>query len=151
VVDKGRVLLVKRGHAPLRGQWSIPGGMLELGESLRQAAQREAWEETGLEVEATDLLGVFERIVLDRKKRTRYHYVLVDFLCRRTGGVLGAAADADEARWFRPQQLANLDLPADTRDVIRLGIEKAAESPGESTRVRSASSHPAARQRWPQP
>src|SRR6516164_5381705 len=147
VVDKGRVLMVKRGHAPHRGQWSIPGGMLELGERLGQAAEREAREETGVEVEATDLLGVFERILLDRKERTRYHYVLVDFLCRRTGGVLRAAADADEARWFRPQQLEKLELAADTRDVIRLAIEKAAQAAGETTRTRSGSRHEAARQR----
>lgn len=146
VVDKGRVLLVKRGHAPLRGQWSIPGGMLELGESLRQAAEREALEETGVEVKATDLLGVFERILLDRKKRTRYHYVLVDFLCRKTGGALGAAADADDARWFRPEQLENLELAADTRAVIRSAIEKAAQCLGETTRARTRSRHAVARQ-----
>ena len=147
VVDKGRVLLVKRGHAPLRGEWSIPGGLLELGETLRQAAEREAWEETGVEVEATDLLGVFERILLDRKKRTQYHYVLVDFLCRKTGGVLGAAADAEEARWYRPEQLKKLELAADTRDVIRLAIEKAAQSAKEIPRARPGSRHAASRQR----
>lgn len=127
IVEKGRVALVKRARAPLLGQWSIPGGMLELGERLRQAAEREAREETGLVVEATELLGVFERVLPDRKERTRYHYVLVDFLCRRISGRLRAAADAADARWFRPQELDKLQLPDDTFQVIRLAIEKAAQ------------------------
>lgn len=137
IVDKGRVLLVKRARAPLLGQWSIPGGLLELGESLRQAAEREAWEETGLEVKATELLGVFERILIDRKERTRYHYVLVDFLSRRTGGKLAASGDAADARWFRPQQLENLEVPDDTLQVIRLAVDKAARFASGTARSRA--------------
>src|SRR5260370_570099 len=78
IVEGGRVALVKRGQAPLLGEWSIPGGMLELGETLRQGAEREAMEETGLVVRATELLGVFDRVVLDNEKRCQYHYVLID-------------------------------------------------------------------------
>ena len=94
------MVLVKRGHPPLAGEWSIPGGVLEVGETLRQAAVREAIEETGLTVEVGDLLGVFDRVLRDAADRTHYHYVLIDFLCRRISGEPHAAGDADEARWF---------------------------------------------------
>ena len=145
IIEKGRVLLVKRARAPLLGHWSIPGGVLELGEGLRQAAEREAREETGLVVQATELLGVFERILLDGRDRTRYHYVLVDFLCRRMGGRLRAAADDADARWFGPLELEKLELPDDTRQVIRLAIRQAARFRGE--RASAPARHPASRQR----
>src|SRR3954469_16357759 len=100
IVEKGRVLLIKRGKAPLLGEWSIPGGMLELGETLRQAAEREALEETGLVVRASELLGIFDRIVADEAGRHQYHYVLIDFLCEVISGELQAAGDAADAQWF---------------------------------------------------
>jgi 8-oxo-dGTP diphosphatase len=124
IVDAGRVALVKRGQAPLIGEWSIPGGMLELGETLRQGAEREALEETGLVVRATELLGVFDRVVLDDEKRCQYHYVLIDFLCERVSGDLHAAGDAADARWFSPEEATKLPLPEDTAGVIRMGMEK---------------------------
>lgn len=125
IIDRGQVLLVKRGHPPLEGEWSIPGGVLEVGELLRDAAVREAGEETGLKVETADLLGVFDRVLRDGDGRVRYHYVLVDFLCRRVSGDAHAAGDADEVRWFTQEQAAQLPLAEDTMDVIRLGFEKA--------------------------
>ncbi len=127
IVDAGRIALVERGHPPLLGEWSIPGGLLELGETLRQAAEREALEETGLVVRATELLGVFDRIVADSKdeNRTLYHYVLIDFLCERISGELRAAGDAADARWFAPEEAAKLPLDANAATVIRLGFEKA--------------------------
>jgi 8-oxo-dGTP diphosphatase len=128
IVESGQVALVKRAHAPLVGEWSIPGGLVELGESLRQAVEREALEETGLVVEALELAGVFERIVPGGENRTRYHYVLVDYLCRRVSGTLEASGDAAEARWFLPGELPMLGLPEDTAAVIRLAIEKAEPS-----------------------
>ncbi|MBV9624815.1 MAG: NUDIX hydrolase [Acidobacteria bacterium] len=124
IVESGRVALVKRAHAPLLGEWSIPGGLVEVGESLRQAVEREALEETGLVVEIIELAGVFERIVSDGENRTRYHYVLLDYLCRRSSGELEAAGDAAEARWFLPRELELLPLPEDTAAVIRLAMEK---------------------------
>jgi 8-oxo-dGTP diphosphatase len=124
IVDGGRVLLIKRGTAPLLGEWSIPGGMLELGETLRHGAEREALEETGLVVRATDLLGVFDRIVPDDANRAIYHYVLIDFLCEKISGDLCVAGDAADARWFTSEQVGNLLLPDDTASVIRLGIER---------------------------
>ncbi len=125
IIEAGRVLLVKRGHPPLEGEWSIPGGVLEVGETLREAAKREAREETGLAVETADLLGVYDRILRDGKGRIRYHYVLVDFLCRRVAGEPAAAGDADEVRWFTLEEATELSLAGDTAEVIRLGFEKA--------------------------
>ncbi len=124
IVDAGRVALIKRGKAPLLGEWSIPGGMLELGETVRHGAEREALEETGLVVRATELLGVFDRVVLDDEKQCQYHYVLIDFLCERVSGELLAAGDAADARWFTPEEVSNLPLPEDTASVIRLGLTK---------------------------
>lgn len=124
IVEDGRVLLIKRGKAPLLGEWSIPGGMLELGETLRQGAEREALEETGLVVRATELLGVFDRIIPDDTKRTLYHYVLIDFLCRNISGSLQAAGDAAEARWYREDEVKQLTLPEETRKIIQVGFAK---------------------------
>jgi len=124
IIDAGRVLLIKRGKAPLLGEWSIPGGMLELGETLRQGAEREALEETGLVVRAEELLGVFDRVIPDDAKRTLYHYVLIDFLCRKISGELQAAGDASEARWYTEDEIKQLSLPEETRKIIQLGFEK---------------------------
>jgi 8-oxo-dGTP diphosphatase len=124
IVDGDRVLLVKRAHPPIQGQWSIPGGVLEVGEMVREAAIREAREETGLIVEAGELLGVYDRILRDPEKRVQYHYVLIDFLCHATGGELQAATDAAEARWFTREELPALHLAEDTQDVIQKGFAK---------------------------
>src|SRR5580704_19262779 len=122
IIEDDRVLLVKRGHPPLAGEWSIPGGVLEVGETLRQAAVREALEETGLTVEPADLLGVFDRVLRDEVGQIQYHYVLIDFLCRRIAGEAHAAGDAVAARWFTQAEVAGLPLAKDTADVIRLGF-----------------------------
>jgi 8-oxo-dGTP diphosphatase len=124
IVEDGRVALVKRGHPPLSGEWSIPGGVLEVGEMLREAAVREALEETGLTVEPGELLGVFDRVVREGD-RVRYHYVLIDFLCRRLSGDLRAGSDADEVRWFKFEELPALKLAADTTAVIQKALESA--------------------------
>lgn len=124
IINQGRVALVKRGHAPLLGEWSIPGGLLETGETLRQCAEREALEETGLGVRATELLGVFERLVPDNEKRMRYHYVLIDFLCEVVSGEMRADGDADDARWFSVDEVGKLPLPEDTLGVILAGLQK---------------------------
>ena len=124
IIERGRVVLVKRAHAPLQGQWSIPGGVLEVGELVRDAAVREAREETGLVVEPAELLGVYDRVLRDQSQRVQYHYVLIDFLCRRVGGELAAAGDAAEAQWFAPEQLPALGLAQDTAEVIGKGFAK---------------------------
>jgi len=125
IVENERVLLVKRGHAPLLGEWSIPGGVLELGEALEEAVVRETWEETGLRVETAGLLGVYDRVLRDADERTLYHYVLVDYLCHRVSGEPHAAGDAAEVRWFSQEEVAQLPLPKDTAAVIKLGFDKA--------------------------
>lgn len=102
VVDRGRVLLVQRGREPSKGKWSLPGGALELGESLADGIVREVREETGLEVEAVELIELIDRIVRQPAAdggRIRYHYVIADYLCRMVGGMLHAASDADAVRW----------------------------------------------------
>jgi 8-oxo-dGTP diphosphatase len=124
IIEDGRVVLVKRGHSPLQGKWSIPGGVLEVGETLRTAVVREAREETGLTIEPGELLGVFERVVPDEQGRMRYHYVLIDFLCRRVAGDLIAADDAEEAVWFRREELTGLELARETEEVILKGFDK---------------------------
>jgi len=128
IIEDGRVALVKRGHAPLVGEWSIPGGALEIGETVREAAAREACEETGLKVEVLELLGIYDRLLRDEEGRVRYHYLLVDFLCIRVSGDLCAAGDADDVRWFTPEEVEHLPLPEDTAEVIRLGFERAREN-----------------------
>jgi ADP-ribose pyrophosphatase YjhB (NUDIX family) len=118
IVEDGRVVLVKRGHPPLLGEWSIPGGVLEIGEMLRHAAVREALEETGLTVEPGEILGVYDRVIREGE-RTRYHYVLIDFLCRRLSGELKAGSDADEVRWFKREDIDALNMAPETAEVVR--------------------------------
>jgi ADP-ribose pyrophosphatase YjhB (NUDIX family) len=98
VVHGNRILLVQRGTEPLKGRWTIPGGLIDVGETLREAAIREVKEETGLEVEPIELIELLDRIHREGE-RVRYHYVIADYLCRVTGGTLGAASDADAVRW----------------------------------------------------
>jgi len=124
IIEPPHVLLVKRAHPPIQGQWSIPGGVLEIGELVREAAVREAREETGLIVEPGELLGVFDRVLRDAEHRVQYHYVLIDFLCRRVGGELCASSDAAEVRWFTREELPTLNLAEDTQDVILKGFAR---------------------------
>ena len=124
IIEGNRVVLVKRAHPPLQAEWSIPGGVLEVGELVREAAVREALEETGLVVETGELLGVFDRVLRNPEKRVQYHYVLIDFLCRRVAGELSAASDAAEVRWFTREELPGLGLAEDTVEVIRKGFGK---------------------------
>jgi len=98
VLHHGRVLLVRRGREPLKGHWSIPGGLIDVGETLREAVIREVKEETGLDVEPVELIELLDRIYREGE-RVRYHYVIADYLCRVIGGTLGAASDADAVRW----------------------------------------------------
>jgi ADP-ribose pyrophosphatase YjhB (NUDIX family) len=113
-----RVVLVKRGAPPLLGEWSLPGGVVELGETLRAAAEREAQEETGLMVEAGEVLEVLDRVIPGEGGRPKYHYVLVDFLCSVRSGELRAGGDAAEVAWARESDLAAYKLEAPAMQVI---------------------------------
>lgn len=123
IVEGARVVLVRRATEPMAGEWSIPGGLLELGETLRAGAEREALEETGLRVEAGEVLGVLDRILPDAAGKPRYHYVLIDFLCRRVAGELRAGGDAAEARWVNEAELAGLGVAEPAVKVIRRALD----------------------------
>jgi 8-oxo-dGTP diphosphatase len=106
VIDGSKVLLVRRGQEPLKGEWSLPGGALELGETLQQGVVREVLEETGLTVVPAGIVEVLDRITPGEPSgRVRYHYVLIDFLCHVAGGTLRGGSDADEARWVEREEL----------------------------------------------
>jgi ADP-ribose pyrophosphatase YjhB (NUDIX family) len=127
VVDEGRVLLVCRGHEPLKGYWSLPGGLLEVGESLTEGVKREVREETGLMVEPVELIEVLDRIHRE-DNRVRYHYVIADYLFRVTGGQLQAASDADAVRWVGREEWNShsaLKLDPITVRVIEAGWQRA--------------------------
>ncbi len=118
MLEAGRVLLVERGQEPQKGLWSLPGGLLEVGEVLTDALRREIREETGLEIRPLEVVEVFERILRDAEGRVEYHYVLVDYLCERTGGELRAGDDAVRAQWVERRRLEEHPLTAGTLPVI---------------------------------
>ena len=127
VVDRGRVLLVRRGHEPAKGNWSLPGGALELGESLTDGVVREVREETGLTVTPVELVELLDRIHREGE-RVRYHYVIADYLCRVVEGEMLAASDADAVRWVERAEWNShsvLKLDPITVLVIEMGWQRA--------------------------
>jgi 8-oxo-dGTP diphosphatase len=125
VVQDGRALLVKRAHEPRKGEWSLPGGMVELGETLAEAAKREIKEETGLDVEVGEVVEVFDR-VHRLENRVQYHFVIVDFLCHPIGGRLQAGDDAEDVAWVGGDEVETYRVNEFAARVIRKGIERAA-------------------------
>ncbi len=113
-----RVLLVRRGRPPADGQWAIPGGAVELGESLAQAAEREIHEETGIRIAAQEPIYVFDMIERDPDGRVRFHYVIVDLAARYLGGELHAGDDAAEARWVAAGEMKGLEISPPTRQLL---------------------------------
>jgi len=123
IAEGNRVVLVQRGKHPAKGEWSIPGGLVNVGETLREAVVREASEETGLLVEPGELVELLERIFRDAEGKVRYHYVLADFLCSVRGGELIAGSDASQARWVDRDDLHALGLAPVTLNVILKGLK----------------------------
>jgi mutator protein MutT len=123
IVEQNRVLLVRRANPPLQGHWSIPGGLVEIGETSKQAAIREVKEETELVIEPVKLVEVFERIIPDATGRVQYHFVLIDYLCRVLSGEALAGSDVSELRWAAFGELESLGIAPDTGAVIRKILE----------------------------
>jgi len=140
VIHRDRVLLIRRGGEPLKGEWSIPGGLVELGEELAEGVRREILEETGLEVEPLEVIAVFDRIMYDtpkprprstastartsrQRRRVRYHYVIVDYACRLKRGRLSPASDVVDARWLRREDLPEYHLTEMAASVVRRAFE----------------------------
>jgi 8-oxo-dGTP diphosphatase len=118
IIQGPNVVLVRRSKAPSQGEWSIPGGLVHVGETLKQATIREALEETGLTVKTSALVELVERIIHDNNGRVRYHYVIADYRCSIVSGTLGAGSDASEACWAEKDHLGYFKLPAIALSVI---------------------------------
>lgn len=129
ILRRDRVLMAQRGNAPLKGWWSLPGGLLEIGESLAAGVCREVREETGLEVRPLRVFEIFERIMRDAKGAAEYHYVLMDYLCRVTGGTLQAGDDAAAVEWVRRRDLPKLKITEGTLAVIERAFEDEKKGP----------------------
>ena len=122
ILDGDKVLLVQRGGATLTGKWSVPGGLVELGETTREAVCREIAEECGLEIELVDVCGVLDRVTRDREGRVRYHWVLVDYLAVARGGTLCAGDDAADARWVPIADVESYDTTDGLMDMIKRAV-----------------------------
>lgn len=130
IVQDGQVLLVKRKYEPLAGQWSLPGGAVEIGETLESCLVREMVEETGLEVSVGPVIEVFDRITRDDEGRVMYHFVLVDYLCWPIAGELSAGSDVADARFVDPTELDRFDLTAKAISVIEQALLRARDGLG---------------------
>jgi mutator protein MutT len=119
VFDDTRVLLVKRGHPPLKGEWSLPGGAVELGETLEMAVAREVLEETGVRVDVGPVVEVLDRVERDPDGRVEYHFVIVDYLCRPHGASLSCGSDAEDVRWVGVDELAAFRVSQAAIDVVQ--------------------------------
>jgi len=127
VISGGRALLIRRGGPPLEGQWSIPGGMLEVGETLLEGVKRELLEETGVEARVGELIEVFERINLDPGGKARYHFIVLDYLCEALRGEARAGSDVIDVAWAAPEELEKYSLTETAARVILRAFEMARE------------------------
>jgi len=118
VFNGERLLLVKRGHEPHKGQWSVPGGVIEVGETIEQAARRETLEECSITIDTKGLLDTADIIVKDDDGRIMYHYVIIDLAAKYTGGILKARSDAADAGWFTPEEAADINLTETLRTLL---------------------------------
>lgn len=134
-----RILLVERGGQPLKGYWSLPGGLVETGETLEEAVCREVLEETGLRVKPVRMFGIFERIMRDAQGRAEYHYLLADYVCKARSFTAVPSDDAARAEWVLQADLCNYQLTAGTQDVIEAAFreEAVADQPTHARRKRT--------------
>jgi ADP-ribose pyrophosphatase YjhB (NUDIX family) len=124
LVCSGKILLEKRKNEPGKGKWSVPGGLIELGEKAEQTAAREVLEETGLAVEKPELIDVVDNVDLDEKGKVRYHFIIIDFFMKLRGGTLEAASDAAELRWVRLDEVESYTLTGTFREFFLRNYEK---------------------------
>jgi 8-oxo-dGTP diphosphatase len=122
IVRDGKALIVKRAHEPRKGEWSLPGGHLHLGESLEDAARREVKEETGLEVELGPIIETFDRVHRDGDGRIRYHFVIIDYVCWSDGGEAMAGSDAEAVAWVTADDIDSYQVNAHAKEVILRGL-----------------------------
>ena len=128
IVVNQHVLVVRRSNPPLQGQWSIPGGLVDTGETTREAVIREIREETSLTIEPVELIEVFERILRDSDSRVQYHFVVIDYLCRMVSGEPRPSTDVSDIRWARFEDLPVLGITPETTTVIQKALNVAKES-----------------------
>ena len=136
IIEDGRTLLIRRGSEPLRGEWSIPGGTLELGESLQAGVARELREETGLDVRVLELIEVFDRIFPDEslqpsegKRQPRFHFVIADYLCERIGGEPRAGSDVTDVAFATEEELGNFHLTVTATRILKKAFAMARSRP----------------------
>ena len=118
IIHSDKILLARRGKEPLKGEWTLPGGLVKTGETLVEAVKREVLEETALQIHVREVAGVFDRIYPDPAGRVEYHYILVDYLCSLASGAAQAGSDIDEVKWFTRDELSKVQLPEFTRELI---------------------------------
>jgi 8-oxo-dGTP diphosphatase len=140
IIEDDRVVLVRRGRPPAYGEWSLPGGAVEPGETLEEAVVREVAEEIGLSVEVMEVVAVLDRIFRDQEGEVQYHYVLIDFLCRKTGGTLQASSDAISCSQVPFSALAQYNLTKETRGVINRAYQRVSGGSPPIFRAKAATS-----------
>jgi mutator protein MutT len=124
ILDGPHIALIRRAQEPGKGRWTFPGGVVELGETVRDAVRREALEETGLQVDVGELVAIFDRILRDQARRIQYHYVILDFLARPVSGLLRPGDDAGDVRWVSLTELDQLDVTEQAKEIARKLLNK---------------------------
>lgn len=119
ITREGNILLIKRGNEPGAGQWSLPGGIVELGESLEDAVRREVYEECGIKVEIENLVGIVERVIRDDEGKIKYHYIIIDYTARYLKGALRPGSDVTDVRWFPLDKLDKCDLTEGLKEFLK--------------------------------
>jgi mutator protein MutT len=140
IIEDDRVALVRRGRPPAYGEWSLPGGAVEPGETMEEAVVREVAEEIGLRVEVVEIVAVLDRIFWDQEGEVQYHYVLIDFLCRKTGGKLKASSDVISCSQVPFSALAQYNLTKETRGVISRAYQRVSGGSPPVYRVKATTS-----------